>query len=145
MSSSGVYRTYILYIYIYICRLLFLFVRVYTLKKMMLLFAISLSFALSFSVSVVLSSVIVVLSLSEGDRRETERAKELYHFTLFFIYVCVPLVHRLTIVSSISIHTYTHSYTDVIGDRSIKNYTHIHSFTCPSIALDLVRVSSSHI
>jgi len=42
-------------------------------------------------------------------------------------------------------YTRTHSYTDVIGGRNIKSYTHIHSFTCPSIALDLSFVSSSHI
>jgi len=123
----------------HMCRLLFLFVCVCRLKKWCY-YLQSLSLSLYRALKCYCCSIIKW----RGQKRERENCTI---FTLF-LYVCVPLVHRLTIVSSISIHTYTHthSYTDVIGDRSIKSYTHIHSFTCrPSIALDLLLVSSSHI
>ncbi len=126
----------------HMCRLLFLFVCVCRLKKWCYyLQSLSLCRSLYRSLKCYCCSIIKW----RGQKRERENCTI---FTLFFIRMrpVSPSFNHCKQYLYTYVHTHTHSYTDVIGDRSIKSYTHIHSFTCrPSIALDLLLVSSSHI
>jgi hypothetical protein len=135
MSSSGDCRIYVIYIY-FCC-----FVCTRVCSKTKYCYYLQSLFSL---VSIVLLSVIVVLLLNERNRKE--RKRELYHFySLFFLRVRPFCPSFKQYKQYLYTYTRTRSHTDVIGGRNIKSYTHIHSSICPSIALDLSFVSSSHI